>query len=449
MWTWGLWTDLTEKIDAYLYDRKAGGFERSSDGSISFVYDAEWLAQASANRAHPLSVSMPFEGGYPPSNAEAFMAGLLPDNHAHRRILADELDLGDDDSDFAFLKRLGKDCAGALVAVPEGEPPFFSGKPDFELLSDPDLESYLADLPRRPLLVDEEHGVLLSLAGVNDKAAVIVSKGRVGIPRNGFPSTHIIKMDIPGLKDSIKVEHFCLRLAEACGQKVPLSDIHRVGDTVFMLMRRYDRSMTVENDGRRRLNRIHQEDFCQALGYRPGKKYERHGGPGWKELFSLTPLMSDPVEARTTLLDRAVLQYLIGNPDAHAKNYSIVYGRDGSRRLSPFYDLNNAEAFRTNFKAAKPLLAMSVGGCFSRTEITESEWGAFAAECGLASRFVMARVAALSELAVEAAERLRSDVVGTEADSPLLDIVIEDVRSRAALWGRLPGALPVASVPGP
>ena len=423
---------MTE-LSAYLYGTETGRFSVDDSGRVNFAYRPEWVEAAASGKAHPLSISLPFDEQAALGAAEAFIAGLLPDSVKHREILAVELDLGNDPSDIELLGKLGRDCAGALSIVPVGESLDLGQKPTVDYLAEEQLAAYIAALPRRPLLVDEEGGVMLSLAGVNDKAAVVASKSKIGLPKHGFPSTHIIKTDIPGLRDSVKVEHFCLRLAEACGQEVPRSEVKAAGVQTFLLIWRYDRRLVAEKSGPR-LYRLHQEDFCQATGTRPLRKYERHGGPNWKMCFQLMSRTADPVRSREALLDRVILQYLIGNPDAHGKNYSLLYSRSGEVRLAPLYDLNNAEAFRTNFKSVKPIMAMSIGGNFDRETLTLENWEKFAEDCGLTSALVTGRLEELSSEIVENAKSIQQEVAGTIADTPLLDLVIEDISKRASLW---------------
>jgi serine/threonine-protein kinase HipA len=421
------------ELSAYLYGVEAGRFSQNQSGEVSFAYSEEWLRLAEQGGAHALSISLPLNETHADGAASAFIAGLLPDNVKHREILAVELNLGSDPSDIELLAKLGRDCAGALTVLPPQEDLDHGQKAFVDYLDEEQLAEYIAALPRRPLLVDEEDGVMLSLAGVNDKAAVVASRSKIGLPKHGFPSTHMIKTDIPGLKDSVKVEHFCLRVAEACGQEVPKSAVKVAGDQTFLLIWRYDRRLVAEHEGPR-LYRLHQEDFGQATGFRPSRKYERHGGPNWKICFQLMSKTSDPVRARETLLDRVILQYLLGNPDAHGKNYSLLYTRSGEVRLAPFYDLNNAEAFRSNFKTVKPIMAMSIGGKFDRDALSIENWHQFAEDCSLTPSLVMRRIEQLSSQIVGKSQAIRESMVGTLADTKLLDVVVNDISKRASIW---------------
>jgi len=416
---------VSGRLAAHLNGSLVGHFTEEGSGRIRFDYDPGWRAAAEARRAHPISVSLPIsaEG---PLDATAYVAGLLPDSVRHRDLLADQLGIAEDPSDFAFLSKLGRDSAGALVILPEGEGLARGAAPAVDWLDEAKLAEHLRGLPRRPLLIDDEEGIVLSLAGVNDKAAVVVKGGRIGLPRNGLPSTHIIKVDIPGLEDSIVTEHFCLSLARAVGLRTPRSVIHQAEDQTFMLMSRYDRSVV---DGR--VLRVHQEDFCQALGVMPGKKYQRHGGPGWADGFRLMGRTTNPAGSRNALLRMAAFQFLTGNPDAHAKNYSLLYrGAEGLLELAPIYDLNNAAAFRRYFKTAKPIMAMRIGDKDNRDEVGPEDWGALARECGLSPEVVFRTV-------TDTARSILTEIGAVQAACPereAVRVAADDIRTRCAAW---------------
>lgn len=416
-----------DQLEIRIDDRLAGHFLRREGGKIGLVYTPEWIEQWRAGRAHALSASLPVQ--VEELDATAFAAGLLPDSARHRTLLADELGIAEDPSDFAFLSKLGRDCAGALVVAPEGFG--HAGPPDLKPITVAELADHLRALPRRPLMVDEHEGLTLSLAGVNDKAAVVLRKGEVSLPLNGYPSTHIVKVDIPGLPDSVKTEHFCLRVAAEIGIRVPRSQLANAEDQEFVLVARYDR----RRDETGKVARIHQEDFCQALGYPPGKKYERHGGPGWAECFELVRSRVPDADALQDLARMAVLQFLIDNPDAHAKNYSLLHlGAAGRLRLAPLYDLNNAAAFRHHFKTARPIMAMHIGDQSNPELVDWSDWAVFAERCRLDEGLVLGLVEQTAEdilavLPVVAAEMPRSDAIRAAH---------ADIEARCERWARGP-----------
>lgn len=419
---------MSERLSVLFGERLVGHLHRLPGNEIGLTYADEWRDAFHRGRAFPISLSMPIGSAGEMMNATTYIAGLLPDSPVHREALINELGLADDPSDFALISMMGADNAGALSILPDNQLKEPRGEPGVDWLTPADLADHIRALPRRPLLVDEEHGVMLSLAGVNDKAAVVVSKGRIGLPRNGYPSTHIIKIDIPGLEDSIRTEHFCLALARAAGMSAPKASICEVEDQSFMLMSRYDRA--TGDDGS--TVRLHQEDFCQALGHPPSRKYERHGGPGWREAFSLMSRCANPTAARAELLRRAMFQLLIGNPDAHAKNYSLVFrGPSGSLTPAPLYDLNNAAAFRHKFKKTRPLMAMSIGGQDNRDEVSEEDLGRFARECGFSADTV---ISALREVGEKVLAALPG-ALESASDCEAVRAAGEDVRERCESWG--------------
>jgi len=449
---------VVDRLQIQLYGSLTGYLRLHENAEISMVYAPEWIKESGnpddlARNAHAISLSLPIQDkAHSDRFVAPFMAGLLPDSLPHRRILAGELGIEDNPSDFAFLKVLGRDCAGAITIQPENSTYAPSLVPHYQLLNEADLAEFIRTLPQRPLMIDDAEGVRLSLAGVNDKAAVLmIGKDQLALPQNGFPSTHIIKPDINGLPDSIRVEHFCLRLAANLGIEVPRSQIRRAEDIIYMLMSRYDRKAKVEYvDGKpvTRLFRIHQEDSAQALGVFPARKYERNGGPSWKNLFDLMDSTVMPAQARSKLLDRAIFQFLSGNPDAHAKNYSLVYRPNGEITLSPFYDLNNAAAYVDRFKTQKPIMAMSIGGEFNHTLIRAEHWTNFAEEINLDREGVINRLNALAKAIGPTVASLRNQARGTLADSPRLDLVVADINARAGLMLKSIGELSI-SVPGP
>ncbi|MBW3243449.1 type II toxin-antitoxin system HipA family toxin [Epibacterium sp. DP7N7-1] len=418
-----------DRLEVRLEGRLAGHFVRRDPRKIGLVYDMDWIKAWQDGRAHALSVSLPVMSEE--QDATAFAAGLLPDSARHRTLLADELGIAEDPSDFAFLSKLGRDCAGALIVAPAGAG--HSGPPDLKPITVADLAEHLRALPRRPLMIDEHEGLTLSLAGVNDKAAIVLRKREISLPLNGYPSTHIIKVDIPGLPESVKTEHFCLRLASAIGIRVPRSQLARAEDQDFLLVARYDRGRDQEG----KIIRVHQEDFCQALGVPPGRKYERHGGPGWAEAFELVRSRIQDGNALQELARMAVFQFLIGNPDAHAKNYSLLHlGQSGRLRLAPLYDLNNAAAFRHYFKKARPIMAMNVGEESNPDEVRWSDWDSFAESCRLGHQMVRTLVMETALATLDVLPAVMADM----PTSPAIQAAHDDIRDRCLRWTQEPNA---------
>ncbi len=415
-----------------LYGRHIGDLEADREGKLSFRYSAEWLAGISEREpfTHALSMSMPpREETYGHLEAGPFFDGLLPDNPTARRALASHFQI-DVSDDFNLLFELGRECPGAVTIVPADTPVSTEGdsKPEFKVIDDVTLAGFIRDLPARPLFVDADGEVRMSLAGVQNKAAVLLTKEGIALARGSTPTTHILKIDIASLPGSTRVENFCLKVAAAVGIKTVSSSVRVADGQSYLLVARYDRSLAGA-EGAKFIRRHHQEDFAQALGRFPTEKYEKDGGPGWKECFDLMNRTSDPLTYRSELLSRAIFQFLIGNPDAHAKNYSLVYRPDGAH-LSHFYDVNNAAAFRKFYKNQKARLAMSIGGERDPDLLTSEHWVKFADDIGVRKEVVFDRLYDLAGKIPSAADRIRSEFVGTVADSDLIDAAVEDIRQR-------------------
>jgi serine/threonine-protein kinase HipA len=289
-----------------------------------------------------------------------------------------------------ILERIGRDTAGALTIgqFRTGEPPGYRTIPDATA-----LERIIEELPGKPFLAGED-GVSMSLAGVQEKLPVaIMADGTLGIPINGAPSTHILKPDTRRrLWGSVQNEALCMTLAARCGLKTAAVTTGKAGERSYLLVTRYDR---VERNGR--WLRIHQEDFCQALGKPPGAKYERNRsgikGPRLMDMFGVADAHLTAAD-RTRLLDAVVFNVLICNTDAHAKNYSILLtGRGAS--LAPLYDLMCAAAWENVTRN----LSQTIAGKDRGDHIMGRHWQRMADECGFNRTMILRRVEALAEKA--------------------------------------------------
>jgi serine/threonine-protein kinase HipA len=268
---------------------------------------------------------------FPTGVVRSFLDGLLPEGDA-RRLIAEDLSLRADDT-FALAGALGRDCAGALVIQPddEGAPPpptTLTAEP----MSDNELTGLVENLRTAPLGVDER--VRISLAGVQEKLLLTrLPDGRWGRPVDGTPSTHILKPEIREYPKTVENEAFCMRVAKHLGMAVAEVETTGIGGRRLIVVSRYDRVVAPTGEVRR----IHQEDLCQATGTQPRHKYEEDGGPSLRRVAEILS-ETDP-DSLDSLLRAITLNVLIGNGDAHAKNFSLLHDRDGSVRLAPLYDL--------------------------------------------------------------------------------------------------------------
>lgn len=292
-----------------------------------------------------LSLSLPLTSTrYPQGVVRAFLDGLLPEGDA-RRAVADDFNLLASDT-FGLIEALGRDCAGALIIQPEDEPPPPTPTTlTAELLKEVDIAELVANLRSAPLGVGEN--VRISLAGLQQKLVLTrMPDGAWGRPVAGTPSTHILKPQHASFPNTVENEAFCMRMARHLRLPVPSVETTTIGGRRLIVVNRYDR--LVGSDGR--VERIHQEDFCQALGIPPEKKYQEDGGPSLQRLAEVLDAAAGP-ESMEMLLRAVTLNVLIANGDAHGKNFSLLHTKSGALELAPFYDLMSTFTYGDNHLA--------------------------------------------------------------------------------------------------
>jgi serine/threonine-protein kinase HipA len=363
----------------------AGTLQVNQHGQMRFTYAADWLADTSRPA---ISFSLPKqEQPFTQRQCRPFFAGLLPED-TQRGVIAGALGISKG-NDFAFLEALGGDVAGALSLWPEGEvPPAPEPTGTPHPLSDDELVDLLDTLPKRPLLAGRE-GLRLSLAGAQTKLPVVLVHDRVALPAPGQPTTHILKPGIERFPHTTENEALVMTLAAAVGLPVAPVTSRNVNGRTYLLVTRYDRFF----DANGQAHRLHQEDFCQALGIVPERKYAAEGGPTFKTGFDLLRrATSVPAVAVLAFLDAAIFNLIVGNADAHGKNFSLLYQPAGVS-LAPFYDLLSTVAYPD----LSPNLAMKIAKRATIDEIGPTTWTAFAEDIGLAASFVRRRVRELSD----------------------------------------------------
>ena len=317
-----------ETLKVYLCNRLAGNLMRTDDGSLSFKYNDSYLKSP---HAAVLSSTLPLsDAPYGERDIAAFFSNLLPDESVRQRI-AEILQLTPEDT-FGLLRILGGDCAGAISFYESGRQPDTRNKPSYRELTDSEASSLLKDLANRPLGIDEEFRGI-SGAGAQDKLIACVQDGHILLPLHGTPSTHILKPGIDRFPESVFNEWFCMHLASACGFATAAADIITLDGESYYVTTRYDRET---KDGR--TERLHQEDFCQLLKCRPEIKYQDQGGPSIADCVGLMRNLRLPAADLLSFVDRTIFNFLVGNGDAHGKNFSVLY-RNGTPRLAPVYDV--------------------------------------------------------------------------------------------------------------
>lgn len=411
-------------LNVWWGERIAGQLSQNRHGELGFLYAPDWLAD---DRARALSASLPKRAEpYSRRQCRPFFAGLLPEE-GQRDAVALALGVSRR-NDFALLDRLGGDVAGALQLLPPGDSPAALSAPRPTPLDEAGLIRVLDALPSRPLLAGED-GMRLSLAGAQSKIPVVLVNAAVALPAPGQPTTQILKPPIARLKATTENEAFVMRLAAAVGLDVALVEARHVRDRTFLLVQRYDRSAAVDDGG---VRRIHQEDFCQALGVPPEMKYAGEGGPTFKDCFALLRRLSArPALDVLKLLDAAILNLVAGNADAHGKNFSILYGDQGPR-LAPLYDLLSTIAYPD----LSPKLAMKIGRRTTLAEMDAKGWAGFASDAGIGLPLVRRRIGELCAVVTAAASGVAQELArpGFDADAlaGFADLISERARRCAA-----------------
>ena len=375
---------MAKTLDVYLHDKLVGYLTQDDDGQLFFGYAQPWLENPVAV---PLSQSLLLRNEiFTSKECRGFFGGILPEENK-REIIARNLGISAR-NDYAMLERIGGECAGAVAFIPAGEP-LRERQDEYCGLQDHDLANILQALPRRPLMAGVE-GIRLSLAGAQDKMAVHVSGHDISIPLGGAPSTHILKPAIERFEGVVFNEAFCMTLAGKIGLPTARVNIRNVEGIDSLLIERYDRKKSAEG----MIQRWHQEDFCQALAVVPERKHQSEGGPSLRQCFDLLRNVSEaPVIDLQQLLDAVIFNVLIGNHDAHAKNFSLLYGEDHSVRLAPLYDVVST----VYYPELSPRMAMKIGGESASDQLWPQHFEKLAEEAELARPMVVKRVPELAQ----------------------------------------------------
>ncbi len=350
---------MTDTLLVCLQTHPVGYLERDAVGKLSFKYEK--------GVDTPISLSMPITATkYDDVKCEAFFGGLLPEKQQARELIARKFN-ADAENTFSLLRVIGHECAGAISLHDPKSPPEIkpSHKLEGEEVGEAKLAQLIRDLPRTPLLAGVE-GVRLSLAGFQDKAGICLIDGKICLPVGDVPTTHILKPAIAEHEATVQNEFMCLAIARDLGLPTVSAEIRRAEDQTFVLVERYDRKISGG-----RISRIHQEDFCQAMGVVTAHKYESESGPGFKQCFELLKQTDKPAADRTTFAKYLILNYLVGNADAHGKNFSLIHDSNTSTKLAPLYDVVSIIDLYENLIQT---MAMSIGGSFNSTDVNADSW---------------------------------------------------------------------------
>lgn len=408
---------MARTLNVYYDGDLVGQLIQDDGGQMTFQYDASWRGR---DEPVALSWSLPVrEEPFMQKECRGFFGGALPEED-NRKVIARILGISDK-NDFAMLEQIGGECAGAISFLPEDEDlPEDDNR--YRELTDDELGEILRELPRRPLMAGED-GIRLSLAGAQDKIAVRRDDGTISIPRGTAPSSHVLKPAIDTYEGVVFNEAFCMGLANACGLNAAPVEIGNVKGIDYLLSERYDRIR--DEDGS--IRRLHQEDFCQALGVPSEIKYQSEGGPSLTDCFALIRNASSaPAPDLIALLDAVIFNLLIGNHDAHAKNFSLLYMPDRSIRLAPLYDLVST----VYYPELTDRMAMKIGKQPKSALVYPKDIDQFAAQTGLGAAQARARIPALVDRTLEEIPGVEKPHRVSEEVAALIEGRCKDYRHR-------------------
>lgn len=413
-------------LSVYLRGVLVGSLERTGPSRYRFTYSKDPIQGDWSDPMTRLSASLPLrEERFKPSESAPFFEGLLPEG-AVRVTVAGKLGISEANG-FDMLAALGADCAGAVVIVPEDRPlPRSPAAAAARPLSRKQVGDLLRDLPRDPLGIDvDPEGVRLSLGGVQDKLILVrLPTGDFAQPLGGTPSNCLLKPEHERFEGLATNETFCMRVAAAAGNEVATTELCELDGIRCLYSERFDR--VVDADGT--TTRLHQEDMCQALGVLPTQKYEAEGGPSVAAVIALLRRQSSRrVALDVNAFGRAVLtNFVLGNSDAHGKNFSLLYDPAAGVRLAPLYDIVSTAVY----DGLTPRMAMAIGGEEDPSQVDLRCWERLGADSGLGGslpRFVQR----WSSEILAATEATLRDAEEEGWSHPVLEAIADVARERA------------------
>lgn len=364
----------TRHLGIWINGQKLGRWSISSTGESSLHYERQWLESDSA---HPLSLSLPLQASDQPyrgMRVENYFDNLLPDSDQVRRRLAQHYQ-ATSTGVFDLLEHIGRDCVGAVQLLPEPKVPDGLNQVAGQALTEQQIADLLRHIgPTAATYADirgRSHDLRLSIAGAQDKTALLWHQGQWLLPQGATPTTHIFKLPLGrigrdqslDMTTSIENEWLCLRIMAAYGLAVPRSAILRFEDQKVLAVERFDRRL---DPSERWWLRLPQEDFCQVTATPSHLKYESDGGP---RADTIGTWLQDSVKRERDLgdlLKSQVLFWMLAATDGHAKNFSVRLRPGGAYHLTPFYDVLSAWPLigksGSQIALQKVKLAMSVKG---------------------------------------------------------------------------------------
>jgi serine/threonine-protein kinase HipA len=358
-------------------------------------YFDEWLTD---EESRPLSLSLPFLPGNAPHQGRVvtdYFDNLLPDNDSIRRRLARRHQAMGTDA-FPLLAKLGRDCVGAIQILPEDEEPSDVYEINGDTLSTAGIAKLLRNTTSAEALGkhDHEEDLRLSIAGAQEKTALLWHEEQWLLPRGSTPTTHIFKLPLglvghmqADMRTSVENEWLCSKIMKAYGVPIAQCEIAHFEDQKALVVERFDRTLSSDNSW---IVRLPQEDMCQATGTSPLHKYQSDGGPGIARIMDLL-LGSDNAEKdRNNFFKTQIIFWVLAATDGHGKNFSIALLPGGHYQATPIYDVLSAHPIigkgRNHVPPHKAKLAMAVRGStnyYLIEQIRHRHWIAQARQVGL------------------------------------------------------------------
>lgn len=377
---------LIHELYIFMNARRVGTLIRQTSGQLKFIYHPSWLIW---ENARPISLSMPLrEMHYEGALVHNFFENLLPDNLLIRERIQARFG-AQTNTAFDLLSHIGADCVGALQLMTQPES-INTQRIEAVALDDNTIADLLKGYKTSPLGMNRNTDFRISIAGAQEKTALLKFKEKWLLPKGSTPTTHIIKLPIGyiehagiDLSDSVENEWLCLKILETYKIPVNKAVITNFKDVKVLVVDRFDRLWAKEGEW---LIRTAQEDFCQALGYAPGLKYESDGGPGIKKIMETLKGSVTAQMDREIFMKTIFIFWILGATDGHAKNFSIKLEAQGRYRLTPIYDVISAYPIvaKNQLQLPKLKMAMSLKGKnhhYRWQDLRLRHWLNMAAEC--------------------------------------------------------------------
>jgi serine/threonine-protein kinase HipA len=398
----------TRRLGIWMNAEFVGHWTITAQGRHELAYSPDWL---SSPAARPLSLSLPLQDPSVPHRGSAvmdFFENLLPDSLAIRRRLRARFGAASTVA-FDLLAEVGRDCVGAIQLVPGDETPADIHRIEGVPLAESDVATLLRDTVHEPAPGQEEpDGFRLSIAGAQEKTALLWHRGQWHRPTGATPTTHILKLPLglvgnmrADLSTSVENEWLCMKLSRGYGLATAACEMANFEDQRALVVTRFDRRLSRTGDW---WLRRPQEDFCQATGTPADLKYERDGGPGIVEIMQILRNAQTPDEDRLTFFKSHILFWMLAAPDGHAKNFSLFIGAGGRYRLTPLYDILSAHPLlgggANDISPKKLKLAMGLHGKnrhYHWATIQPRHWLSTARACGLPEQLAIAAITDMAE----------------------------------------------------